>query len=431
MTHAKNVVYGLDFGASNTVLSVFWDGKLDVIKLADSSCSLPTLLYYTQYESYIGNDASYMMLNSIADNGRFIRNVKSALAIEGSDSTFVIDKRKPYVDIVCDYISFVKNLADKHIGQECREVVIGIPVNFCPVDDLNEQAKTFLKKAAWRSGFRKVSFVYEPVAAMVNNLRQFREGDIALVFDFGGSTLDFHLIQFNSSGDIRPLATHGIKLGGHDITKKIIEHKVLKHFGLGVMYRSKTLDRKNNKDNNVLVPNSLPFVLLDDDLNRSRDKEIIEEIDRILWDSETDIPELPFLKECINKKLYHHIFAAVESAKIKISSQPQVDIQLDICDREIKEMLTQNEFNEILSCYKADIMEAFSVLMNNANIASDAVNKVVLVGGSTKIDYFQNLLRNYFTRAEIVTTEFLFESVAMGLASIACDEKYSSNFFTS
>ncbi|BBM87968.1 Hsp70 family protein [Candidatus Uabimicrobium amorphum] len=426
MSNSTNVVYGLDFGASNTVLSVFWNDKLDVIKLSESSCSLPTLLYYTQYESYMGNDAAYMMLNSIADKGRFIRNVKSALAIEGSDSTFVVDKKKPYVDIVCDYISFVKKVGDRHVGQECSEVVIGIPVNFCTVDDLNEQAKTFLKKAAWRSGFRKVSFVYEPVAAMVNNLQQFREGDIALVFDFGGSTLDFHLIEFHSRFDIRPLATHGIKLGGHDITKKMIEHKVLQHFGLGVTYNSKMLDRKNNKSNNVLVPNSLPFLLLDDDLNRSRDQGILEEIERILWDAEADIPELRFLKDCIQKKLYHHIFAAMESAKIKLSSQPQVDIDLDIANREIKEKLTQDEFNEILSFYKSDILDAFAVLMNSAQMNSDEVNKVVLIGGTTQIAYFQDLLKSYFTQAQIVETEFLFESVAMGLASIACNDRYSS-----
>ncbi|WP_372365859.1 Hsp70 family protein [Candidatus Uabimicrobium sp. HlEnr_7] len=426
MPNKQNVVYGLDFGASNTVLSVFWNDKLDIIKLSELSLSLPTLLYYTKYESYIGNDAQHMMLNSATDKGRFIRNIKSALAIEGSDSTFVVDRKKSYVDIVCDYISSVKNIGDKHTGQECSEVVIGIPVNFCSVDDLNEQAKTFLRKAAWRSGFKKVSFVYEPVAAMINNMEQLKEGDTALVFDFGGSTLDFHLIKFNSRFDIKSLSTHGIKLGGHDITKKIIENKILKYFGLGVEYKSKTLDRKHNKNNKLLIPNSLPFVLLDDDLNRSKDKGIIAEIDKILWESETDIPQLHILKECINKRLYHYIFAAVELAKIEISDQLEVDINLNIGDLEIKEKLTQVEFNEILTCYKNDVVDAFSILIETSNIKRSEVNKIVLVGGSTKMLYFQELLKNYFTCAEIIETKFLFESVAMGLAYIAYNDNYRS-----
>ena len=423
----QKLFYGIDFGASNSAISIISEDKILSLPLNDlgkDKTVIPTLIYYTEYENFFGYEA-YLRMREIQDQtkGRFIRNIKSVLSLMEVNSTYILKKSKTFTSIVCDYLTFLKSRADELLGKDVKGAIIGRPVHFSSDPQRSLLAQSRLKEAAEKAGFEEVHFVYEPVAATIHaseNLNIQNE-KIALTFDFGGSTLDFHLIRIQ--GDkLDTLATNGVVLGGTRITKAVIQNKILHHFGYNVKYASTTYDKKNNETGVVSVPNFLPLSLIDNDVNRRGDRRVFESIKRIQWDSKERIQELNQLEYCIRHKLYYHLFDNVDLTKIKLSSQEQACIEFTEHNFDIVENIDRKEFEKILVTFQKEIQVKFDELLGDADIEPEQVDLIIRVGGSSEIPYFIKLLKENFPRAEILKSD-IFNGVSKGLARLGQNQE--------
>src|SRR5690606_21975167 len=138
-----------------------------------------------------------------------------------------------------------------------RAAVIGRPVTYAPRDrpsnmtaeQIDRTAHERMLVAARLAGFEQAALEFEPVAAE-RHLRAVLPNHVhALVFDFGGGTLDLALSRVVPSPhgcttiDTEIVAAKGITLGGDDFDSAIMRHALLKHFG----------------HNTTLGPKKLPF----------------------------------------------------------------------------------------------------------------------------------------------------------------------------
>jgi molecular chaperone DnaK len=117
---------------------------------------------------------------------------------------------------VCAPIIYrLRRLAEEHLQQEVRHAVLTAPVSF------DERRLTALREAAGIAGIEAIEIVDEPTAAAVaHNFDRYFRGLIA-VFDFGGGTFDFSVVDA-SAADMQVIATAGdIWLGGDDFDEAI------------------------------------------------------------------------------------------------------------------------------------------------------------------------------------------------------------------
>ena len=418
-------VYGIDFGASNSAVCVLVENQVVSLPIDHDDTVIATLLsYYADLHYLVGSQAHAIMLQG-QDEVRFIRNIKTALSLLHIHGTYIFDEYKKFIEIIADYLRHLRQQANAYLGVEVNKAVIGRPVKFHDKlsDSDNRAAQLRLKTAALLAGFDDVSFAYEPVAASIGALQDLTPGKIILTFDFGGSTLDLHLLRSErdqrNRSSFRTLGVAGLRLGGHDITEKIIKKKILRYFGYGVAYKSRNTDSRFNPGGMLEIPNMLPLAVIDGNVNRD-DEKILAAIKQIHWEAGTTIPELARLDELLRQRRYYQLYDLIDQAKIKLSQQLTASIQWRHGVIAIEQQLDRREFEQWLQPFGAKTRSACAHLLAQAAVTPDQVDFIVRVGGSSEIPYFVQLLRDYFPQADIIKSD-LFLGVAKGLAQIGAD----------
>ncbi|MBT8492844.1 MAG: Hsp70 family protein, partial [Deltaproteobacteria bacterium] len=133
--------------------------------------------------------------------------------LEGPDGSVIIEMRGNHY-AVPQLIGFLledaKKLAERHLGQPVEHAVVSVPISFDAV------RVEHLKRAGRMAGLNIVAVIDEPSAAALANRYSPDFGGIVGVYDFGGGTFDFSVVDV-SRGDFRVLATSGDTwLGGDD-----------------------------------------------------------------------------------------------------------------------------------------------------------------------------------------------------------------------
>jgi hypothetical protein len=146
--------------------------------------------------------------------------VRSPKVLLGSRSPIAVGgTTRPATDIVADILGFLrKDALDRHYpGQDFTQAVFSIPVS------MNGAARRALREAAHKAGLRVWQFVHEPLAALYGYLRNRPdyatevarlEGRLALVFDWGGGTLDLTLCKFQRGTLVQVLNLGDSEVGG-------------------------------------------------------------------------------------------------------------------------------------------------------------------------------------------------------------------------
>jgi actin-like ATPase involved in cell morphogenesis len=192
-------LWGLDFGTTNSLLTIIGrDGK-PVHLTDDTERPHPSVVWYRASEIVVGREArKHLDAGSEAISGDFVRSPKrlleqDALQVVGGQEA---DARK----IIADVLRFLKSDAEGRLGESRRidRAVMTIPVK------LDGAGRRRLREAAREAGIGVIQFVHEPLAALYAYLR--RKEDFArrlteldrcriLVFDWGGGTLDLTLCE--------------------------------------------------------------------------------------------------------------------------------------------------------------------------------------------------------------------------------------------
>lgn len=208
---------GIDFGTSKSVVGVWDENKLTVIPDSQGRRSMPSLVMVAPDERlYIGWDA----LNHPSRYQGEYYTISSIKRLIGKTGETSWGKFRTYPQEVSALIlGRLKMQAELYCGSEITRAVIAVPAHY----DINQRWATI--QAAEVSGFKVCRLVNKATAAVLAyTLRKKGKEGVALVFDFGGGTLDVSILQYGD-GVYEVKATSGDgQLGGDDFDEIIFKH---------------------------------------------------------------------------------------------------------------------------------------------------------------------------------------------------------------
>ena len=320
---------GIDLGTTNSVVSVMEGGEATVIANAEGARTTPSVVAWSKSDDVLVGEVAKRQAVTNAD--RTIRSVKRHI---GTNWTAAIgDKNYTPQEISARILMKLKRDAEAYLGETVTQAVITIPAYF---DDAQRQAT---KEAGEIAGLEVLRLVAEPTAAALAYGLEKSDEQTVLVFDLGGGTFDVSVLEI-AEGVFDVKSTAGDdKLGGDDWDQALIDWM---------------LTRVKN----------------DHGVDLSGDKMALQR-----------------LKE------------AAEKAKIELSSSPEASINLpfltatDAGPLHFEEQLSRAKFNELTESLLARLEGPFKRAVKDAGGDVNAIDHVILVGGSTRIPAVQDLVR--------------------------------------
>lgn len=324
-------VIGIDLGTTNSVVSVMEGGEPTVITNPEGSRITPSVVGFTKDgQRLVGQLAKRQ---AVSNPDRTISSIKRHM---GDPSYKVTIDGKDYTpqEISAMILQKLKGDAEAYLGETVTQAVITVPAYF------NDSQRQATKDAGKIAGLDVLRIVNEPTAAALAYGLDKDKDETILVFDLGGGTFDVSILEL-SEGTFEVQATNGdTHLGGDDFDQKIIDWMV------GEFKQENGIDL-------------------------SQDKMAAQR-----------------LKE------------AAEKAKIELSSMTQTNINLPFITadasgpKHLDLTLTRAKFNELTSDLVERTMGPTRKAMADADLTADDIDKIILVGGSSRIPAVQDAIRN-------------------------------------
>lgn len=412
-----NFLYGIDFGTTNSALSIFDEDKNEII----DTISIPSLIYFTETKSIIDGE-NYVVgekaINAyLADNmkGRFIKSIKQILSRSTFTETRIHNKRYTAADLITLILKDLKAKADHITGINCDKAIIGRPVFF---DDDNTQkdtlAQTRLKKAAENAGFTNVRFQFEPIGAAFAYEKTINTKERVLVADLGGGTTDFTYLVLDpdkvGSKDRKNdmIASGGIYIGGDSLDSAFMWDKGTPYFGKNTTYEA-TPGKVLN------VPKSLfANICTWDKMNFFNGLKIQKEIEEYYYYSKND-PKFKNLITLIENNLGYSLFRSIEKTKIELSEKELSNFSYSNREIEIDEAISLQQYNAIIEKDVLKIENYLNQFMDTYKISPEEIDCLFLTGGTSMVAAIQQLFKSKFPHIPLNSGDN-FKSVAKGLA---------------
>ncbi|HEY5521802.1 MAG TPA: Hsp70 family protein [Desulfuromonadaceae bacterium] len=415
------IVFGIDFGTTNSALSVYRNGMVEVVAVDGTDHAgelMRSVLYFNEeHEIYVGHEAIRQYVGDGAA-GRFMQSIKTFLPNTSFDSTEVFGKRYTIDDLVAIILRKIKASGEAHVGCPVDSVVMGRPVVFSTDAAKDAVAEQRLEKAARKAGFKNIWFQYEPVAAALAFEETLQAGQERTVFigDFGGGTSDFSVIRVKGGAFARSdrrsdvLSLGGIYIAGDKFDSQIMWDKVAHHFGRYARYKTM------GKDEWVNIPKSIIYTLCQWHriplLRARKTRELI----RVIKGTTDDRQAIEHLENIINDNFGFFLFQAIEKAKCDLSGREQSLIRFTERDLHISEEIGKGEFETINAENFQHIAACIDVVVARSGLLPAQIDTVFLTGGTSRIPYIQALFVERFGRDKLENRD-AFTSVVHGLGS--------------
>lgn len=344
-------IIGIDLGTTNSCVAVMEGGEAQVITNAEGARTTPSVVAFSKTNERMVGQVAKRQ--AITNPDRTISSIKREM---GSNYTVVVDDKK-YTpqEISAMILQKLKADAEAFLGQTVTEAVITVPAYFT---DSQRQAT---KDAGRIAGLDVKRIINEPTAAALAYGIDKEQDQKVMVYDLGGGTFDVSIIEMGD-GIQEVLATAGNnKLGGDDFDDRIIKYLAEEFL------KSDGVDLRKDK---------MAFQRL---------KEAAEKAKIELSGMATSAINLPF-----------------------ITADASGPKHLDIT-------LTRAKFNELTADLVEKTMEPVRQALKDANLSTNDLHRVLLVGGSTRIPAVQDAVKN-FTGKEPFKGINADECVAIGAA---------------
>lgn len=315
-------VIGIDLGTTNSCVAVMEGNEPVVIANSEGSRTTPSVVgFQKDGQRLVGQIAKRQ---AVANPDRTVISIKRHM---GSDyKVSVDDKKYSPQEISAMILSKLKKDAEAYIGETVKDAVITCPAYFT---DSQRQAT---KDAGKIAGLNVLRVINEPTAAaLAYGLDKDKSSHKVIIYDLGGGTFDVSIMDIGD-GVFEVLATNGnCMLGGDDFDKKIIDYLV-------AQFKSK------------------------EGIDLSTDKLAMQR-----------------LKE------------AAEKAKIELSTLTSTNINIPFITavgsdaKHLDEMLTRQKFDALTADLVQATIDPLNKAMKDAGLSFNDVEKVILVGGSTRI----------------------------------------------
>ncbi|MBU3142437.1 molecular chaperone DnaK [Clostridium sp. CF012] len=345
-------IIGIDLGTTNSCVAVMEGGEPVVISNSEGARTTPSVVsFQANGERLVGQVAKRQ---AITNPDRTIMSIKREM---GTDHKINVDGKSHTPQEISAYIlQKIKADAEAYLGEAVTEAVITVPAYF------NDSQRQATKDAGKIAGLEVKRIINEPTAAaLAYGLDKMDVNQKILVYDLGGGTFDVSILELGD-GLFEVKSTNGnTKLGGDDFDQKVVN------------YIAETF----KADNGI--------------------------------DLRNDKMALQRLKE------------AAEKAKIELSSSMQTTINLPFITadatgpKHIEMNLTRAKFNELTHDLVDATIEPMKKALADAGLSLSEIDKVVLVGGSTRTPAVVDAVKN-FTGKEPSKGVNPDECVALGAA---------------
>jgi hypothetical chaperone protein len=408
---------GLDFGTSNSTLGVMKDGKPALVALEDGQPTLPSAIFYNYEDekTYFGREALQEYIGGA--EGRLMRSLKSVLGTSLINETTQLKKRRiAFPDIIAEFVSHLKRIAEARIGTALTHVIVGRPAHFVDDDPIADaQAQEQLEAIIRSTGFREIEFQYEPIAAAFEyEMTAGPSNELALIVDIGGGTADFSIIRTGGyrandkdrSQDI--LATYGVHVGGTDIDRILAVEKIMPLLGYRTRLKGQGLPAPSWIYNDLATWHRINMLYTH--TLRTQVKQMILEAEK---------PEL--LKRLLNvleHKKGHYLLGCAEAMKVALTDRTEARMPLDIGAEIFSLDLEQTQFAEMLAGWLDAISAAIAKTLDLAAVPVTGVSAVFLTGGTTLSPAVRERVKAMFGNARLVVGDSL-GSVGLGLTLAA------------
>lgn len=417
-------VFGIDFGTSNSALSVNMDNKVELLNVDSEnplSHSLKSILYFIkedgQTQSFVGYEGGMQYMENEAE-GRYMQSIKTFLPDIGFQKTSIYGRSYTLEELICLILKTMKERGQTLIGQEVDRLVLGRPVIFSQDRERENAATERLVRAARLAGFKEVRLQLEPIAAALTYESQLpdNEEQLVLVGDFGAGSSDFTVLRARKETGIREdrekdiLSVGGLYIGGDDFDSQIMRHKVASFYGKDVVVKSMFSDNLTGMSPLVLRHlmqwHHIPWLRRPSTLEHIKELKVCAKFkDKILLEN---------LENLINANYGYLLFRVIEAAKCRLSDHEEGQIRFRDYGMAIEETIHRSEFNEYITQEVADISQCVDQTLVDAGLAPDRIDAVFLTGGSSYIPLVRSIFETRFGAQKIRTSD-AFTSVAYGL----------------
>lgn len=368
-------VIGIDLGTTNSCVAVLEGGQPVVIANSEGGRTTPSIVGFGKSnERLVGQLAKRQAVtnaeNTIFSIKRFIgrrwddttveRSRVSYNCVRGKDDTVDVQVRgQSYTpqEVSAMVLQKLKQDAENYLGEEVTQAVITVPAYFT---DAQRQAT---KDAGTIAGLEVLRIINEPTAAALSyGLDKQDQDQTVLVFDLGGGTFDVSVLQLGD-GVFEVKATSGNNhLGGDDFDSALVQWLT----------------------------------------DNFREQEGV--------DLSSDRMAMQRLRE------------AAEKAKIELSSMLTTTINLpfitadDSGPKHMELELTRAKFEELVSSLVSNTIEPVEQALKDSGLTPDEVDRILLVGGSTRIPSVQNAIKEFLDGKAPDRSVNPDEAVALGAA---------------
>ena len=323
-------IIGIDLGTTNSAVAVMEGGDAVIIPNIEGNRTTPSVVAFTKDgERLVGETAKRQ---AITNPDRTISSIKRHM---GSDFNVKIDS-KTYTpqDISAMILQKLKSDAESYLGEKITEAVITVPAYFT---DAQRQAT---KDAGRIAGLDVKRIVNEPTAAaLAYGEDKDTDAQTVMVYDLGGGTFDVSILEL-SDGVFEVHATRGNnKLGGDDFDNRVID------------YIAEEFKKENGID------------LKADKMSLQRLKEAAEKAKKELSSTMSTNINLPF---------------------ITASQAGPLHLNMDLTRAKFDELTA-----DLVKMTEGPVKDALS----DAGLSASDIDKVLLVGGSTRIPAVQECIK--------------------------------------
>ncbi|MCZ6794208.1 MAG: molecular chaperone DnaK [Planctomycetota bacterium] len=349
-------IIGIDLGTTNSVVAVMEGQEPHVIPNAEGNRMTSSIVAFTEKGRLVGTPAKRQAVTNpqrtVASIKRFMgrrheevpdeeKMVPYRIVGGPSDLVRVEIDGKEYTppEISAVILQSLKETAETYLGHPVERAVITVPAYF------NDSQRQATKDAGTIAGLTVERIINEPTAAaLAYGLKGKKSGEKVAVFDLGGGTFDISILEVDE-GFFKVLSTNGdTHLGGDDFDQILIDH----------------IADEFKKDHGI--------------------------------DLRQDQMALQRLKE------------ASEKAKCELSSKPSTDINLPFITadqsgpKHLQMEITRATFERLVDGALERCRQPCELALTDASLASNQVDEVVLVGGSTRMPAVQAMVKEIFAR---------------------------------
>ena len=347
-------IIGIDLGTTNSCVAVMEGNEPVVIPNSEGKRTTPSVVGFVNDERKVGDPAKRQSVtnptNTVYSVKRFMGSSFDECVNETTKVPYSVIKGKnnsPRVkidnkefspqEISATILQKMKKTAEDYLGSTVTEAVITVPAYF------NDAQRQATKEAGEIAGLTVRRIINEPTAAaLAYGLDKKSKDSVVAVFDCGGGTHDFSILELGD-GVFEVMATDGdTHLGGDDFDQTIIDYLV------GIF-----------KDENGIDVSKDPMAL--QRLKEAAEKAKIE----LSSTSSTEI-NLPYLMPVDG--VPKHLVTSLSKSKFEQLVQPLVDRTIKPCERALK----------------------------SAGIKVTDIDEIILVGGTTRIPAIQDAVTKFF-----------------------------------